>query len=370
MNILLIAPNEIAIPPYQGYGGTERVVYDLALQFAGMGHTVSVICKEGSEIDHRKVTLLHSPQTGELEFILDYLSQHQHAYDIVHLHIFKFDYVEKISTLVSTLVTSIHYYIGEMRAQEYEALSSYYLVQSKSQERYYRQYLSQVKGILQGIKTSHIPFSAKPFKEATVNDVTLNFQKDMKKAGVEDYFIILSKISSRKGQSTAIKLAKELQYPLVIAGEPKNDYEGAKETSIAYFQNKIKPYIDNKSVFYYGNAGEYEKYELMKYARAFILPTGFEDPWWREAFGRVVAESLATGTPVVAHDNGAMNEQIIEGENGYLFQTYDEAVDKLNRIDELKRTVCREDAIQRLSAARFAGECMHYFYSLSRANSD
>ncbi len=364
MNILIIAPNEIAIPPYKGYGGTERVVYDLALQFAEKGHTVDIICEEGSKVNCRGVSLLPSPQAGELHFIRNYLSKHQQTYDIIHLHIFQFEYVKWISRLVSPLVTSIHYYIGEEKAAAFDALSSYYLVQSKAQERFYRSHLEQVKGILQGIRTEHIPFSSKTFKDVASDEITLEFQKDLKKENVHDYLLILSKISSRKGQLTAIKLAKDLNLPLVIAGEPKNDYQGAQKTSIEYFHNTIKPLIDNRKIFYFGNAGEYEKYELMKYARGFIFPTGFEDEW-QEAFGRVVAESLATGTPVVAHDNGAMSEQLTEGENGYLFRTYNEALEKLKKVDQISRTYCRDDAVHRLSSERFAKEYLEYYKRLT-----
>lgn len=365
MNILLIAPNEISVPPYQGYGGTERVVYDLALQFVDKNHTVDIICKEGSQLAHKGINAIYYPQKKELDFILKFLSHYNRRYDIIHLHIFEEDYVSKISDICSPVITSIHYYIDSERASRFDKIDSCYLTQSKSQARYYKKYIKKVEGILQGIRMEHIPFSDKVFKDIPEKDLSLDFHIKMKERGIEKYLLMLSKISRRKGQLTAIQLAKKHNLPIVLAGEPKDDHQNARETSINYFHGKIEPHFDEEQVLYFGNADENEKYELMKYAHAFLFPTGFEDDWWEEAFGRVVAESLATGTPVVAHKKGAMPEQIIDGQNGYLFSTFEEALEKLKRVDEISRTFCRDDAHQRLSSERFARECLEFYQTLS-----
>lgn len=46
---------------------------------------------------------------------------------------------------------------------------------------------------------------------------------------------------------------------------------------------------------------------------------------WIEPFGRVVMEAMATGLPVVAHRHGGYAEWIIHGQNGFLFDTQEEA---------------------------------------------
>lgn len=369
MNILLVAPNEVEVPPYQGYGGTERVIYDLALQFARHGHTVDVICKKTSKIHGDQVCALPYPneqsEEGDLNFLHNYISSHGDKYDLVNLHIFKLEYVRRLSQLFNPLVISIHYYVDEARIRPFADLDAYYLVQSGSQERFFKPFLGdRVKGILQGIRTDHIPFRYKPFAETATQELRLDFLKNLKASGIQRYLLVLSKISRRKGQFTAIKLSKILNNPIIIAGKPNDDYEDARTSSVDYFYNIIKPQVDNRQIFYFGNANEREKYELMRNALAFVLPTGFEDEWWNEAFGRVVAESLATGTPVVAHKNGAMKEQITDGRNGYLFTTFDEALDKLKKIDKISRKFCRQDALKRLDADRFARECLKHFNHL------
>lgn len=46
----------------------------------------------------------------------------------------------------------------------------------------------------------------------------------------------------------------------------------------------------------------------------------------REAYGQVVIEAMLSGLPVVCHRNGGYAEVIQHGVNGFLFDTYDEAI--------------------------------------------
>lgn len=66
-----------------------------------------------------------------------------------------------------------------------------------------------------------------------------------------------------------------------------------------------------------------------------------------EGFGRVIAESMACGVPVVAEDRGGYTDLIQSGKNGFLFRDSEEAFDQLMQL--------RDDAelrIQMASAAR------------------
>ena len=61
-----------------------------------------------------------------------------------------------------------------------------------------------------------------------------------------------------------------------------------------------------------------------------------------ERFGLVMAESMAAGVPVVAMDLGSCREVIADGETGFLVNSVDEAVETLDRIDEIDRRKCRK----------------------------
>ncbi|MBI4989619.1 MAG: glycosyltransferase family 4 protein [Rhodocyclales bacterium] len=67
---------------------------------------------------------------------------------------------------------------------------------------------------------------------------------------------------------------------------------------------------------------------------------------WEEAFGRVMLEAMATGLPVVCHRRGGHTEWIRSGENGFLFDTQEEAFDLL--------TALRDDPDRRLHIGQAA----------------
>jgi len=213
-----------------------------------------------------------------------------------------------------------------------------------------------------GVRTDHIPFSAEVLSQAPQSEVKLEIQKQL---DGRDYLLFLSSIGRHKGTKTAIELAGKEGIPIIVAGTPQPNDPSTYDRSIKYFEQEIKPLIDGQNVLYFGNANEEEKYELMKFAKALVFPSGFEDHSCKEAYGRVVAESLATGAPVVAYANsGGPAEQIIDGEVGYLFSTFLEAAEAIRNLHRIDRGKCRKHALRNLSAEIFVGETISLFESL------
>ena len=92
-----------------------------------------------------------------------------------------------------------------------------------------------------------------------------------------------------------------------------------------------------------------EVLSLMKHATATLCPS-----LWYEGMPRVVIESLAVGTPVVASRIGCYPEMIVDGEWGALFATGDPSA-LLDRIRELE--ISKAFAAMRLKARhRFLAE--------------
>lgn len=77
---------------------------------------------------------------------------------------------------------------------------------------------------------------------------------------------------------------------------------------------------------------------------------------WDEPFGLVVIEALASGTPLIAWDRGAMPEIIEEGMTGFLVKSVDEAASAVNVLPEISRQICRWTAETRFSDRRMADE--------------
>ena len=116
---------------------------------------------------------------------------------------------------------------------------------------------------------------------------------------------------------------------LKMAG--KLDFENQE-----FFEREIVPHIDGNQIEFLGEADHAMKNELMGRAVATLFPIT-----WREPFGLVMAESMASGTPVIAMALGSAPEVIADGKSGFLCQNVDECVAAVARLGDLDRHVCR-----------------------------
>ena len=91
--------------------------------------------------------------------------------------------------------------------------------------------------------------------------------------------------------------------------------------------------------------------ELLGAALALLHLISFAEP-----FGLSVVESLATGTPVIAHPLGSLPELVQHGRTGFLVQSVDEAVTAVGKVGALRRRDCRADVEQRFTADRMVDE--------------
>ncbi len=360
MNILMISPTDIPVPPYSGYGGVERVVFDLAIGLAGRGHNIDLIANCKSKIKHNGITLKGTEdelKNGLKEFIL--CNAREKDYDIINLHIVDISLFKELMMegLNKKCIVNLHY-TPNREEQAFILANFLVLTQSRSHEDQFID-SDNLHYVLQGIRIDHIPFYK---KSLCGNNTKINIEllKSLRQES-RDYLVMLSRIDKRKGQLTAIKIAKKAGMPIIIAGEPYVDHSNAESSSLKYFYEEVKPLIDNKSVFYFGNADETIKYKLLGNAAASVFPSGFEDENWSEPFGRVIAESLAAGTPVIGFGRGAVKEQIVHGKNGFIFRSIDEAAGYVKKIGSIYREFCSLDARERLNSERFISDIEKFF---------
>ena len=129
---------------------------------------------------------------------------------------------------------------------------------------------------------------------------------------------IVGVVMEVKGQLEALKILKLLlvEYPTCVL----NIY-GSYEFSDNYFQ-KLNKFISdnslNNSVFFKG----YVKQDVAYNEIDILLSCSIS-----EAFGRTLIEAMSYGIPVVARNSGGPQELIVDGYDGFLFNTDEEAVE-------------------------------------------
>nr|WP_242042672.1 glycosyltransferase [Leptolyngbya sp. FACHB-541] len=150
----------------------------------------------------------------------------------------------------------------------------------------------------------------------------------------------LGRISPEKGTHLAIAVAKQTGWHLKIGGK-------VDRVDVAYYEEAIKPHIDSKQIEFLGELNHVQKNALMGGAVATLFPIT-----WREPFGLVMIESMASGTPVIGINLGSAPEVIAHGKTGFLCHTVEECVAALDSVPRLNRADCRQHIADNFSVQR------------------
>ena len=172
--------------------------------------------------------------------------------------------------------------------------------------------------------------------------------------GKKNHLVLVARITPKKGQHIAARLAQRFGWQLVLAGPvgpyttPERlgaDPNADRYADVQYWRNAVAPHVDGVRVRWIGNATGIERDHCVATARATLFPV-----CWDEPGGTAVIESLALGTPVVGFRRGCLAE-LIEPGTGLLAEFGDEAAlaRLITDIDTLDPARCRE-AAERLFA--------------------
>ncbi|MFP4514436.1 MAG: glycosyltransferase family 4 protein [Parcubacteria group bacterium] len=298
----------------QSTGGTGAAIGNLVNGLSDKGHEVSLFATGDSKTKAKElVAVRESPFANDYSEIQEFDNiagafKRQEDFDIIHCA------VEHKSLFFSGIgktpvVHSIRY--GEFFDQEMEILKKY------SQENFV--------GISKAIARK---FNFLNFQGIIYNG--LDLESFPWQAKSQDYLVFLARVSPQKGPHLAIKLAKDLNKKLIIAGK-------INDSDQDYLDKYFWPYIDNEQIIYKGELGFAEKIDLLRNAKCLLHPieTMFE------AFGMSLIEAQALGTPVISYDNGSPLEVISQGKTGYVVKNYNEMLEALRSIDKIKRKDCR-----------------------------
>lgn len=318
MKVGILSPIAWRTPPLK-YGPWEQVASNIAEGLIKKGVDVTLFATGNSHTNGKLQSVSQTayaedhtidPKVWECLHISNIMEQAS-EFDIIHNN---FDFLPlTYSRLIETpMITTIHGFSSKKIIPVYKKYNhnNFYVSISNSDRSAELDYIATVYN---GINSKHFTFNPNP----------------------KDYLLFFGRIHPDKGAWESIQIAKKANKKLVISGLIQDE---------AYFEEKVKPYINDKDIVYIGNSGPKERDILLGEAAALLHPISFDEP-----FGLSVAEAMFCGTPVVAFSRGSMPELIAHNQTGFLVNTIDEAVESLNKVDSISREYCREWALSKFS---------------------
>ncbi|HMO37393.1 MAG TPA: glycosyltransferase [Gemmatales bacterium] len=328
VKLLAVADPHLPIPP-QGYGGTERILYEALQGLAKQGYEITLLGHPDSKIEGRVIGYSSSLGRGKLArgwlkwSFRRQLKQLLPQFDVLHA-------VCRLDYLLPAL---------------WHPIPKHYLFQNPitPDQMQMLQQNTQGRLVLSGcgkqMTLAHQHWGHwRPIHNATdVEKFTFVEQPRQ-----PPYLAFLGRLTANKGVKQAIELARHAGLPLHLAGNLPNE-PGSQD----YFQREIQPHLDDKNVIYLGEMDDKQKQQHLGQALAFVNPVQ-----WDEPFGIVTVEALACGTPVLACPRGELPYIVEHGVTGFLANEVQELAELVKRIPELSRSVCREQAVKRFCTPR------------------
>ncbi|MFW5851040.1 MAG: glycosyltransferase family 4 protein [Bacteroidota bacterium] len=318
MKIAILSPIAWRTPPTK-YGPWEQVASNITEGLVDENIDVTLFAT-GNSITKGKLQYVSKdaycenpemdPKVWECLHISNLMEQAD-KFDIIHNH---FDFLPlSYSRLIKTpMITTIHGFSSQKILEVYKKYNnncSYVSISNSDRSPE----LNYAATVYNGINE----------KEFTFKEIS------------HDYLLFFGRIHPEKGTFEAIQIAKKSGRKLIISGLIQDQ---------EYFNNHVKPYINNSDIIFVGNTGPKERDKLMGEAYALLHPISFNEP-----FGLSVAEAMMCGTPVIAFNLGSMPELIDNGKTGFLVNTISEASEAVANINSISRKFCREWAYSKFS---------------------
>lgn len=317
IRLAILGPISWRTPP-RHYGAWETVVTNLAKELLDRGYNVTLYATQDSLTAGALRAV--APRAWEEDENLDpkvweylHISQAMEEakdFDLIHNH---FDFMPlTYSRLISTpMLTTVHGF----------SLDQYRLA--------YRKYSdSNFVSISDADRDPHLPYLRTIYNGIRLDQFTF-------RPGPGDYLAFVGRIHRDKGVHLAIEVALRTRKQLVIGGIIQDR---------DYFDREVLPHVDGELVKFVGPVTPPQRDKLLGEALASLHLTTIP-----ERFGLTMAESMATGTPVIGIGLGSVNEVIADGETGYVVHGLDQAVDAVNRIGLIERERCRRRVEEKFS---------------------
>ena len=338
LRIAQVAPPFERVPP-PAYGGTERIVDELARELARRGHEVVLFASGDSEAPGELVSTRALPlrkdgveadATAAFLRTLELVIEHENRFDLIHAHL-DFWNLPLGRAARTPVVSAFHGRLDlPYAAEAFRDQRSRLVAVSRAHAAQRPEVAWSV--VHNGLSLERMPFGSKP----------------------GDDLCFVGRIAPEKGVVDAIEIARISGRRLHIAAKaPFLDREKQ------YYAEVFRPACSRADVVEVGELGGTDRDALLADSYATLMPSD-----WPEPFGLTAIESLACGTPVIARPVGALPEIIRHGHDGFLGADAAAMAGHLGGVASLDRAAVRRDVIEQFSASRMADRYEDVYRSL------
>jgi glycosyltransferase involved in cell wall biosynthesis len=318
-------------------GGAEQILRLVDSGIIEAGHRSLVIAAAGSQVAGE---LIPSPgANGEITADVQRHAREEHArlivqalgsedVDVIHFH--GLDFFEYLPSQDVPLAVTLHLPVSWYPGRIFEIPGIELICVSRAQAGTLPR-VARVSIVENGIDTRAFRHNQQP----------------------RGFLLWLGRICPEKGTHIALRVARSLCRPLVIAG-PVHDFASHR----AYFESEVVPLLDSERT-YVGAVDLERKRELLSDAACVLVPSSAP-----ETSSLVAMEALASGTPVVAFRSGALPEVVEDGRTGFIVDSEQEMAAAVERIENIKAETCISTARERFDAKRMSAAYIRLYRDL------
>jgi glycosyltransferase involved in cell wall biosynthesis len=297
-------------------GGAEQILWTLERELVKRGWETEVAACAGSQVRGKLLA------TGEPQKVLDGFEEREreHAERIIEAcnrnkysivldhsgHFFR--HAERVDALVlATLHLPRELYTPGIFEEPSENV--YFHCVSEAQQAQFKDLPRLLAVVRNGIAVERFPIGGRKL----------------------DYLLWLGRVCPEKAPHLAVAAAKKAGMPIVLAGQVY-PFEWHKR----YWEREVRPLIDDLQVRFVELPSFERKTKLLREARALLVPTLIG-----ETTSLVSLEAMASGTPVIGFDGGALREVVHKG-TGFLVRNVEEMAKACGKLGAIRSLDCRQ----------------------------